>query len=94
MNKITLIHIGIFTAGVAAGWMLAKNQKDKVFANLNTNTKIKPKINGSFEDAFTECFGRCNVVLDPNPQRCIENCLKEKGWNSNTGLPLTTLTNF
>jgi hypothetical protein len=29
MNKMTLIHIGIFSAGVLAGWMLAKNQKDK-----------------------------------------------------------------
>jgi hypothetical protein len=34
MNKMTLVHIGIFTAGVVAGWMLAKSQKkDSTFAN-------------------------------------------------------------
>ena len=31
---MTLTHIGIFIAGVAAGWMLAKSQKkDSTFAN-------------------------------------------------------------
>jgi len=38
MNKMTLIHIGIFTAGVAVGWMLANNQK-RSFANLTQSAK-------------------------------------------------------
>ena len=97
MNKMTLIHIGIFSAGVLAGWMLAKNQKDKVFANLN----------GSFEEAYLDCIVKCSVEA-PNHYRCIKDCLNRKGWNSDTGLPLTptptptpkstpkstTLTNF
>ena len=42
MNKMTLVHIGIFTAGVAAGWMLAKSQKkDSTFANYANLTSIR-----------------------------------------------------
>ena len=70
MNKMTLIHIGIFSAGVLAGWMLAKNQKEKIFANLN----------GSFEEAHLDCIGKCGVEANI---RCIKDCLNRKGWNSN-----------
>ena len=36
---MTLVHIGIFTAGVVAGWMLAKNAKKTSFANLTAKPK-------------------------------------------------------
>ena len=66
MNKMTLVHIGIFTAGVVAGWMLAKNQKS--FANLTAP--------GDLSKDWDFCTKKCY----PNGgYNCLKKCMKERG---------------
>lgn len=72
MTKMTLIHIGIFTAGVAAGWMLAKNQK-KSFANINAM--------GDLRKDWNFCTNQCGYNSGGTPQGtdCLKKCMRERG---------------
>jgi len=71
MNKMTLIHIGIFSAGVLAGWMLAKNQKDKVFANITTN---------DLKSDWKYCQNECGYNGGtPQGTSCLKDCMRKRG---------------
>jgi len=72
MNKMTLIHIGIFTAGVAAGWILAKNAKKTSFANITANDL---KLDWKF------CQKKCGYNTGGSPQGtdCLKGCMRERG---------------
>lgn len=60
MNKMTLVHIGIFTAGVVAGWMLAKNQKG--FANVGGPIHSVPSCSTQCSNVqnYPDCLTTCN----------------------------------
>jgi hypothetical protein len=66
MNKMTLIHIGIFTAGVAAGWILAKNAKKTSFANLTASGR------GDWNYCTSKCYPN-------NGYSCLAECMRKRG---------------
>ena len=68
MNKMTLVHIGIFTAGVLAGWILAKNAKKTSFANLTAPDDLRK----DWEFCTNKCYP--NGGYD-----CLKKCMKERG---------------
>jgi len=75
MNKMTLTHIGIFLAGAAVGYLVAKNQsKDKIFANL-IDTR-----GGTLGDLDDKCYRlelECNSNI-PNKSMQRYYCQKAK----------------
>jgi hypothetical protein len=70
---MTLVHIGIFTAGVAAGWILAKNAKKTSFANL-----AAPGDRKDWEYCTKKCYSDSNGGYD-----CLKKCMKERGKSIN-----------
>ena len=77
MNKMTLVHIGIFTAGVVAGWMLAKNQKkDSTFANYvnYANLTAPGDLIKDWEYCTKKCYSDSNGGYE-----CLKKCMKGRG---------------
>ena len=72
MNKMTLVHIGIFTAGVAAGWILAKNAKKTSFANITAN---------DLKSDWKYCQNECGYNSGGTPQgtNCLKDCMRKRG---------------
>ena len=66
---MTLVHIGIFTAGVFAGWMLAKNQKAS-FANLAAPGDLLK----DWEYCTRKCYTNSNGGYS-----CLADCMRKRG---------------
>jgi len=72
MNKATLVHIGIFSAGVLAGWMLAKNQKkDSTFANLTAPADLRKD--------WEYCVDKCYTYPNVGGYSCLRECMRRRG---------------
>jgi hypothetical protein len=70
---MTLVHIGIFTAGVVAGWILAKNQKkDSTFANY-ANLAAPGDLRKDWEYCTKKCYSDSNGGYD-----CLKKCMKAR----------------
>ena len=65
---MTLVHIGIFGAGVLVGWMLAKN-KTKSFSNLTA---------GDLKSDWEYCTKKC-YTLSNGGYACLQDCMKKRG---------------